>query len=131
MYALLRIESNESRLGTLPSALLLIPRNGTAIDLDFKVIEFSEEVIKKMRETKLTITNTLPPYAIRYRLINLLTRYGLSLVSQSSFAHTKLDRNDIPDTISEHEYVFTLPKNFHHETFPDIITKHWPPKCYT
>lgn len=126
MYALLRIESNESRHGTLPSVLLLVPQNGTVFYLDFKVVEFSEEVIKKLLESKLTIINKLPPYAVRYRFINLLTKYGFTLVSQSSFSHVKLDRNDISETISEHEYVLTLPKNYHHETFPDTITKLFP-----
>jgi subtilase family serine protease len=123
MYALLRIESNESRLGKLIVPLLLVRRYGTVIDLDLKVVQFSEELIKKLSETQLTITNTLPPYAVRYKLINLLVRYGFSLVSQSSFAYSKPDKNDIGQTISEHEYVLTLPKDFHHETFPDIITK--------
>ncbi|KKQ51617.1 MAG: hypothetical protein US70_C0015G0013 [Parcubacteria group bacterium GW2011_GWD2_38_11] len=121
MHALLHIESNESRAEKLLIPVLLVPRCGTVVNLDFKVIQFSEELIRKLAKTKLNALNILPPYAIRYRLINLLTGYGFSLISQSSFTYTRIGDRELEEQISHHEYVFTLPKNFHHETFPDVI----------
>ena len=126
MHALLHTEANETSFRSFFQPVFLVPRHGTTTPLDFKVVNFSEELIKEISKTQLTILNILPPYAVRYKLINLISNYGFTLISQSSYSIVKSMESRTEETFSYHEYVFTLPKSFHHETFPDIITKFSP-----